>query len=528
MQTISVPFTLSDDDAARVVAWRRRASTATRTAYVAAATWDRKTGAAAFAEHRDVLDAVKARFAHEGPATFGAVDAWILHCATLDGFSCRRRVPSGTMVFGGAKLLERRRKGLVTRDEWREARLRPLTSVGDKDKHGNRHFRLSADARICVASVYGNPVTLHLPRMAGRWGAILPMLARLADAREVSLTFRLGRRLEVSFDEMDLRRLPAGTSLQAAKDADAAALGHRRRGRPRGAGYVAPRPRWAGADPRPVHPEWREPVPTIPGRAVGVDLNPNWIGVTALDGGGDPRSLDAARTLGHRLIRLDVPADAPVEVMREALAGACRVAVDRARAVGAGLVVVEDGIGKLRSRTRGKAMNRLINGWARTVFVDMLTRKARLAGLRVTAVWGGYSTTVGNLGFALPDACASAAEIARRGLVVAAGRRDEGLLPAYRTEVGPGLWKDRDLPRAGDTLRRAGCWRDAHRGLKAAKLGVRRPHPASPGPDGRTACGHAVVRLGRRGTPGVVHLPSKPRGGHHSSDDGARLAIPIR
>ncbi|MDR6660815.1 hypothetical protein J2W51_003385 [Tardiphaga robiniae] len=41
--------------------------------------------------------------------------------------------------------------------------------------------------------------------------------------------------------------------------------------------------------------------------------------------------------------------------------------------------------------------------------------EATLAGIKVVEAWGGYSTTIGNLWFDLPDACASAAEIARRG-----------------------------------------------------------------------------------------------------------------
>jgi ABC-type uncharacterized transport system involved in gliding motility auxiliary subunit len=40
-------------------------------------------------------------------------------------------------------------------------------------------------------------------------------------------------------------------------------------------------------------------------------------------------------------------------------------------------------------------------------FVQMLTGRARLAGIQVIEVWGGYSSTIGNITFDAPDACAT-------------------------------------------------------------------------------------------------------------------------
>jgi hypothetical protein len=42
----------------------------------------------------------------------------------------------------------------------------------------------------------------------------------------------------------------------------------------------------------------------------------------------------------------------------------------------------------------------------------------------VLEVWAGYSSTIGNLAFDAPDACASATEIARRGIARLAGIKD--------------------------------------------------------------------------------------------------------
>ncbi len=61
-------------------------------------------------------------------------------------------------------------------------------------------------------------------------------------------------------------------------------------------------------------------------------------------------------------------------------------------------------MGKLRSSGKSGSLNRLLNYWARTVFVQMLTRRARLAGIEVLEVWAEYSSTNGNLAFDAPDA----------------------------------------------------------------------------------------------------------------------------
>lgn len=194
------------------------------------------------------------------------------------------------------------------------------------------------------------------------------------------------------------------------------------------------------------------------------------------------------------------------------------------------MIAVEKGLGKLRSSGKGRKRNRLLNGWARRVFVSMLRRKASLAGIRVVEVWGGYSTTIGNMAFEAPDACASATEIARRGLAALGGQKD--VLPLF-----DGGWladRRKDLPLPAEI----GSWKEFHQGVKTAKVGYRRPHPEAgpPVPDVRgkrkvtalcivTSCGHAVRRLKHRHRPGTLFVPVRadvPVGVDNRKRAGAR------
>lgn len=473
MQTVSVPYRCSDKARAAIGDLRRVYAAAVRTAYTNAR---RNDGTALRQKELRVL--VKARFAH-----LGIADAWLLHCATLEGMDLRKARPDGRLVFGGRPQLERRRKGLISRGEWRASRLRPLCSRGDSTKGGNRHFRLAADAATCTLCVYGRPAVLQLAAMRGKAGELLRQLAGLAADKAINITFRLDdERLHVSFDPAEL----------------------------------------------PGHPERLAPVDVVPGRALGIDLNPDWIGLSVVEvaPGSDPADLRNVKLLDHRLIRLAVPPDAGAEQVREILAAAVGQALALARAWGCVEAVLERGLGHLRSAGRSRRLNRLLNHWARRVFGAMLARRCGLAGMSVREVWGGYSTTIGNMAHTVPDACASAAEIARRGLAAAHGIKE--VLPLFRYEVVSGLWKDRSWPTAALPQRAEG-WQELHRAIKAAVLGVRRPHPElAPGPgplQAARSAGYAVRRLGLRRRPGLVARPiARPGTRRDSPVKGAEVA----
>jgi hypothetical protein len=259
---------------------------------------------------------------------------------------------------------------------------------------------------------------------------------------------------------------------------------------------------------RPVHPEWRDPIPTTDTRAVGLDLNPEWIGISVveIDANADPRDADAVRILDHRVIRLHVPIASSRQAMQTHMARCARMAVSLARKWGASTIWHEDGLGRLRwsKRSRSPVVLQTINHWSRNALLGGLARRCALAGLSCRAVWGGYSSTAGNLLFPLPDACAAATEIARRGIATARGEKDR--LPAIPPRVSLRRWKDGELPdEIAQAIDDAGCWQSLHRAVKPTQgrglslaIGYRRLHPEmGPGPRHEDD-GYAVSRSGSK------------------------------
>jgi len=382
-----------------------------------------------------VREIVKSRF-----TKLGLLDSWGMHCATRVGVLKRKLRPQGQMVFGGRAGLERRRKGLISNDEWKRMRLHPFVSLGDRQKvRGNQNVHLIDKTSIVVkigrkesGGRSGRTVTrtarLDLACMRGATAKSMRQLAEICaqpeETHRVNVSYSIGdTHISFTFDPSDL----------------------------------------------PDHPQRRRPVVPKKGRAIGVDLNPNWIGLSVVSTVGDPGKIEDTKLLEHALVKLDMAIDASPELVRETLAAVCDRAISMARKHRCGTIVLEKGLGKLRSSGKSRSLNRVLNYWARTVFLQMLTRRARLAGIELLEVWAGYSSTIGNLAFDAPDACASATEIARRGIARLAGIKD--VLPALEEGCVSRLWKDGKVPAE------LGSWQDVHRSIKAAKIGYRRPHP---------------------------------------------------
>lgn len=129
MQTISIPFSCSDEDRAFLGELRRLQSVAIRTAYTNALTAD-----GAPRNEMDLRHQVKARV-----VGYGVLDSWAVQCATRVGMAKRKLRSDGKLIFGSRAALERRRKGLISCEQWRRKRLHPFVSYGDRQKtRGNQ------------------------------------------------------------------------------------------------------------------------------------------------------------------------------------------------------------------------------------------------------------------------------------------------------------------------------------------------------------------------------------------------------
>jgi IS605 OrfB family transposase len=558
-QTVSVRHRLDAAGLARIDPFRREQATQTRLAYVRAAVPNgtevvngRTVTAWTMLSEKDVRHAVQAL----RPAGIG--DSRTLGHAVRRGIAVRKRTPDGSAVFGGKGEARRRTKGLVTHEETVRARLLPLYLCGDRVCRGNALAKLvmsGPDGREVAARA---ALTDPLPAKRERPLKEVTKRPRRDKAKPAAWLRHAAPAGAVLHDAM-----PPGTRVTALRLALGSGLvvvplTHHRGKQGRLLAQVA----WAGSaglanvtvlvddthvhvtfDPRAVaaHPERKSTAgPFVPGRMLGIDRNPNAIGGAVLDVAvrdGVARADLPGKVIDHLLVLPNLGRYASKEEACEAMAKATDVFIGLARKRRCGTIVVES----LRlgsGRTKSRRLNHLLSRWCRTRFLDALRRRAALCGIEVLEVWAAYSTTIGNVCHDLPDACASGAEMARRGLALRATVAGEKprLLPAY--DAGHVLGRLRDLPPApvrkaapdrGKEGTRAASrtthearmarllvraehvagWKELHRTMSKSGVRARRPHPVGasgpyaaarqgPSPRGRCLRPQGLARGGTR------------------------------
>ena len=528
-QTISVRHRLDTEALARLDPIRMEQSTQTRLAYVRAAVRDgttvengRTCDAWAMVPEKDVRHAVTAL----APAKVG--DSRTIGHAVRRGIAARITTPDGSVVFGGKAEARRRTKGLIGHDEARRGRLLPLYICGDRIYRGNALAKLvmvdSAGREVAARAADLDP----LPKKRQR-----PLKDQTKQPRRKEKPGSWLRHAAPAGATLhDV--MPKGTRVAALRLALGGGtllvplVNHRGK-----QGRLLAKVAWAGSaglanvtvqvddenvhvtfDPTAVadHPERMAPAgPFVPGRALGIDRNPNAIGGTVLDAcirDGVLRPDLPGKVVDHLLVVPNLDSFCSKEETAEAIARAADAFIGLARKRRCGLIVVESlKLGGVRTKSR--RLNHLLSRWAREKFLVSLRRRAALCGIEVVEVWAAYSTTIGNVTYDLTDACASGAEMARRGLALkahrASGEDAEGdkphLLPAF--DGGHVLGRVQSLPPGSLTpvRRKEGTgaasrpshagrlarfverakdvagWKEMHRKMMKSGVRARRRHP---------------------------------------------------
>ena len=109
MQTISLPYQCNEDDRVSLDTLRETFSAAVRLAYCRAAVLDPKSGKWKVLQKKDVESAIRSKFSS------GDASPRILRSAAYEAWSERKRVPDGSICWGGTSCRPPARRRSVTR-----------------------------------------------------------------------------------------------------------------------------------------------------------------------------------------------------------------------------------------------------------------------------------------------------------------------------------------------------------------------------------------------------------------------------
>ena len=323
---------------------------------------------------------------------------------------------TGSRIFGGKRNFFRRLKGLITHEEYQEHRLENLYVIGETSKYSNRKFNFNTDT-ITFKPNRKSHYELILPNLHGKYLKTYQNLVIAATKKILPITVFLNdKEISLSFDEKVL--------------------------------------------------DDTKPKNIITGRYLGVDLNPNYIGVSYFN---EKQELLETNLYNFKsLTGKNINADKLKHELREVAI----VIGTLAQHYQIQYFFVEDLSFKQGDSGLGKNYNRLVKN---QFLIREFSRMVAKFG-KVVEVNAAYSSTIGNVvNEAYPDPIAASMEIARRGIESRVLKGSEQFYPPLvPKEVLQRRWKDVIIPDFS-------TWIELHNWLKETGLKYRVPIPSDLG-----------------------------------------------
>ena len=400
MITLSIKHSIAVTDMEFIKELQRQQSAMIRTAYKAASNG---------LSEKDVRAHVTTRFS-------GQLDSWFIQSAVKKGmgdFKSDQELKKSHRIYGGKYFFKARAKGKITNEEWKARRLQPLYLIGESPRNGNRKFEF--DNEMIIFKPYkGKNIEIALPLMKKNWKKLWEQAVLMADQKLIPITISITpEKINITFDD----------------------------------GKV-----WKELKSKPK---------AIATRYAGIDMNPNYVGISVFDGGKlvDSKMFSLRAMTGHHDISHNKLEFETIEVAHAIGRWLNHLQVSR--------LFIEELSFKQGDAGFGRNFNRLTkNQWKRNTFKAILRKY-----FKFIEVNPAYSSVIGNiLNPNVPDPIAASMEIARRGyeLVVKKSKKFYPELPCQKYLLN--LWKNEMVPEVN-------TWKELSDFLKNSKVKYRVPLP---------------------------------------------------
>lgn len=280
--------------------------------------------------------------------------------------------PTFKRIHGGKKNFHRRRRGIISNEEWKELRLCKLNVEGEAPQGGNRKFKFS-DYSIDYKPKRGVSFNLSfdIADMRGNW-SIYKKMVKYANDRRIPIKVSIDKRyiyLTVNNDKIMACQVEDNAIDLKNKKFDGSYLKHNT------------------------------------GNYVGIDSNPNNYGVVYYDKAGKLLHQEVYQL--NQLTGKKINRNKLLHEIREIAWAIIR----KCEHYKIDYVIAEDLSFKQGDKGIGRNYNRLCNNqFLFNEFFRIIAKK-----VEVCTVNAAYSSTIGNLMYSDSDPIAAAKEVARRG-----------------------------------------------------------------------------------------------------------------
>lgn len=341
---------------------------------------------------------------------YDSIDSWFIQSSIYQAKQINESNKSlkiDKFIFGGRKNFILRSKNKITSQEYKNKRNHNISSIGEAPKKGNRKFNFYS-TYIEFKPFKGCKIKFELPNLKNSYRKLYNKMVELANLRKTAVQVKISRDgfLYLTFDYSKAVNKSYNTKIK---------------------GIVA-----------------------------GIDMNPNYIGISILDSN---NSYNVLKTKMFSLKELTTKRSSNNKLEHET--------IEIAHSIGRWLkhnhvehLFLEDLNFKNGNKGLGKSFNRLvINKWKRNLFTSILEKY-----FDISSVNAAYSSTIGNiLNDGYPDPIAASIEIARRGCECFIKKSRKFYPELVSIKKLADRWKETVFPEISS-------WKELHDFLKNSKM----------------------------------------------------------
>ena len=299
--------------------------------------------------------------------------SWLIQCGIMRANQLVNRFKGKTIIFGSKLRFKQLITNRITKEEYKEKRLLPLTIQGEKNYYGNRHFNLRV---IDGNFIEFNPnrkksYILTLPNLKANYRRLLYQLEEQANLKQATYSIELTKEhICISFELCS------------------------------------------------------QIVKHIETRVMGIDLNPDNIGISISDWVDNKQVIlttkyyDLSEIINKTLSLNEVSNFLTSKYLNNKLISETyeisKSIANLAKHYQCKTVIVEEL--KFKDKLNSKVANRkCYNLWKRNDFIKNLEKRLLINNISLIAVHPAYTSFIGNLQYDYSDSVNASLEIARRG-----------------------------------------------------------------------------------------------------------------
>lgn len=316
------------------------------------------------------------------------LNSWLIQCGIKDGKAIQTRFKNEKVIFGGKYNLINRIKNKISKEEFSLKRLSPINIQGEELKQGNRSFKLDIieNNQIIFKLSKNKHIELKLPNLRNNIKKELFKLQQLNEVKQSQKGYTYSIRFDlcniyISFDEFK-----------------------------------------------------KNPIKLNENRYLGIDLNPDTIGVSVLERGNIIHTQEfSLKPIFSKILpeKLSSKSNRMKYFQNKLKFETFEISKSIsliAKQFNCKSVFIEDlhfkGYSTIKISNRKNK-----NLWKRELFISNLTKRLNILNIKLYLVNPPYSSFIGNLQYDYTDAVNASIEIARRGYEYQIKKNKTGFYP---------------------------------------------------------------------------------------------------